>query len=220
MRIAGVFTLFVFSPFWLSAQEDTPTFRTQATSAFVWGNDGVSGAISSRIKDPLTGNEVLKLRYAGIEVTSRMGFEKPRREQPWEFIAYTTTVVNSTQKKQSVKYGGITVDGRIVSPLAISDSKRRQKNENSVEIARLYCFSSGFLSHEHFFAANEQPPELVVEPQSSLTVSTIVKDPRHYPILCSVEGCLPKGIIRHSVQVGGHDYIFVWPGRSLADCGR
>jgi hypothetical protein len=149
-----------------------------------------------------------------------MGFEKPRREQPWEFIAYTTTIANSTTKRLSVKFGGITVDGRIVSPLSISDARRRRKNEDSVEITRLYCFSSGFLSHEKFFTVNELSTELTVEPQSSLKVSSIVKDPRHYPILCSVDGCLPKGIIRHSVQVGGHDYIFVWPGRSMVDCGR
>jgi hypothetical protein len=186
----------------------------------VWGNDAVSGAISSRVKDPLTGNEMLRLRYAGVEVTSRMGFEKPHREQPWEFIAYTTTIANSTTKRVSVRFGGITVDGSIVPPLPISNPAHRRKNEESVDIARLYCFSSGFLSHEKFFTVNEPSADLIVEPQSSLNVSTVVKDPRHYPILCSVDGCLPKGIIRHSVQVGSHDYIFVWPGRSVIDCGR
>lgn len=218
-RVVTVWALFLLCSF---AQEDAPTFKTQARSAFVWGEDGPSGAISSRLIDPLTGNEILKLRHAGIEISSRMGFEKLNREQSWEFIAYTSTIVNNTQERVSVKYGEITVDGRIVSPLSISDRhyRHRQNKKESVKIATLYCFSSGFLSQENFLTVDDQLSGLTVEPRSSLTVSSIFRDPRHYSILCSVDGCLPKGVIRYSIHVGAHDYIFVWPGRSLVECGR
>ena len=219
MRIARILVSLMLSSVCLFAQEDTPTFKTQATSAFVWGQDINSGAISSRVTDPLTGTETLKLRYAGVEVSSRMGFEKLQREQSWEYIAYSTTIVNNTDGAVSVKYGAITVDGRIVSPLAAS-TKSKQNTANSFETARLYCFSSGFLSHENFFALKEQTPGLTVQPRRSLTVSSVVRDPRHYSILCSTNGCLPKGMIRYSIQVGGHDYVFIWPGRSLFNCGR
>ena len=220
MRIAGLFVSLIFSSVSLLAQQDIPTFKTQAKSAFVWGEDTTSGAISSRVTDPLTRSETLKLRYAGVEVSSRMGFEKLQREQSWEYIAYSTTIVNNTDAGVAVKYGEITVDGRIVSPLVASGTKSRQKTANTFEMERSYCFSSGFLSHENVLTAREQSPGLIVEPQRSLTVSSVVRDPRHYSILCSTNGCLPKGIIRYSIQVGAHDYVFIWPGRFLFNCGR
>jgi hypothetical protein len=155
-----------------------------------------------------------------------MGFEKLRPEQAQEFIGYTTTVVNNTETALSVEYGGITVDGHVVSPLIVAPAgeiignKQEKKDANVVEIRGLYCFSSGFLYDRSFLPANEQSLGLTVEPQHSLTVSTVIRDPRHYPILCSTEGCLPKGTIRYAIRVGSHDYVFVWPGRSIANCGK
>ena len=220
MRITNALLFLSFSSLYIFSQAGIPILKTEARSACVWGNDASSGAISSRVTDPLTGTETFKLRYAGVEVSSRMGFEKLQREQTWEYIAYSTTIVNNTDVKVAVKYGQMTVDGRIVSPLAVSDTRHRQKNENSFAIASLYCFSSGFLSHENVLTVKEQSPELTVEPQKSLTVSSVVRDPRPYPILCSTDGCLPKGMIRYSIQVGAHEYVFIWPGRSLFNCGR
>ena len=220
MRIAGIFLPLILSSVCLLAQEDIPTFKTQARSAFVWGEDTTSGAISSRVTDPLTRSETLKLRYAGVEVSSRMGFEKLQREQSWEYIAYSTTIVNNTDAGVAVKYGEITVNGRIVSPLVASGTKSRQNTANTFEMESLYCFSSGFLSHENVFTVREQSPGLIVQPQRSLTVSSVVRDPRHNSMLCSTDGCLPKGMFRYSIQVGAHDYVFIWPGRSLFNCGR
>jgi hypothetical protein len=58
------------------AQEDTQTFKVEATNAFVWGEDHGSGAVSSSVQDPITGNTIRKLKHRGIEVSSRAGFER------------------------------------------------------------------------------------------------------------------------------------------------
>lgn len=224
VKVLTLITLVVTLPAF--GQGDVVTFRTEARNTFVWGSDAAGGAISSTIRDPLTGSEVLKLRHAGIEVSSRMGFEKLRSEDVGELIAYTTTIVNSTHAKVFVEYGGVAVDGHIVLPLFTISAgkqltkKQLQANANIVDVRKLYCFASGFLSSENFFPANQPSLELTVDPQRSLTVSSVIRDPRHYPIRCSVEGCLPTGTVRYSIRVGGHDYIFSWPGRSLVNCGR
>lgn len=208
------------------AQGDITTFKTESTGVFVWGRDSPAGALSSTIQDPLTGAEILKMKYAGIEVSSRMGFEKLRPEDVGEVIAGSTTVVNNTQTTISVKYGGITVDGHIVFPLfTVHDRKQLSKKQlkadrNIIESGKLFCFTSGFLSSDNFFPTKPPSLELTVDPQRSLAVSSVIRDPRHYPIRCSMAGCLPKGTIRYSIRVGSHDYIFNWPGQSLVNCGR
>lgn len=227
MKIAGILVLWslAFSP-GAFAQEEAPTFKMEVRSAFVWGEDVPGGAVSWTAQDPLTGVGIPKLRYAGVEVSSRMGFEKIRSEQVQEFIAYTTTIANSTNTTLSVEYLGMTVDGHAVPPLSIirvskaSDLKRSKNLPNIVEIEKLYCFRSGFLSDTSFLPTNGQPSGLTVAPQHSLTVSSVIRDPRHYPILCSTEGCLPKGTIRYGIRVGSHDFVFIWPGRSIANCGK
>ena len=227
MKIAGILALWSLA-FTLGAfaQEEQPTFKMEVKSAFVWGEDVPGGAVSWTAQDPLTGAGILKLKYAGVEVSSRMGFEKTRSEQVQEFIAYTTTVVNSTHTALSVEYGGMTIDGHLVPPLSIIPATKAlnlmpsKNHSNIVEIERLYCFRSGFLSDASFLPTNDQPSGLTVAPQHSLTVSSVIRDPRHYPILCSTEGCLPKGTIRYAIRVGSRDYVFVWPGRSIANCGR
>jgi len=207
------------------AQDELATFKTEAKSAFVWGEDAPSGAISSRIKDPLSGSETLKLKYGDIEVSSRIGFENPRKEQVAEVIGYTTTIVNNTAQKLSIQYREITVDGHIVQPLSISSGQRVRKRQThtdpgTIAIGTLYCFSSGFLSLEKLLPMNNETSVLTVAPQRSLTVSSVIRDPRHYPLLCSVEGCFPKGTVRYSIQIAGHDYIFIWPGTWIASCGK
>ena len=208
------------------AQAQLTTFKTEARSAFVWGEDAPGGAVSWTIPDPLTGHEVLKLSYAGVEVSSRMGFEKLRKEQVGELIAYTTTIVNNTHAKLAVDYGGITVDGHIVLPLSLlpeskhAKGKRVNTTAETVVSGALYCFKSGFLLGEHFLPQPQPSLRLSVEPQTFLTVSSVIKDPRPYPMRCSIAGCFPTGTIRYSIRVGGHDYIFTWPGRSIAYCGR
>jgi hypothetical protein len=226
MRIVAIllFSLvFTFSAF---AQEDEVTFKMEVRSAFVWGEDVPGGAVSWTVQDPLTRSSIRKLKHAGVELSSRVGFEKLRSEQVQELIAYTTTVVNNTDAPLSVEYSGITIDGHSISPLSILpssrslDHKRVKTNPNTVELGKLYCFKSGFLSEDHLLTPSQRSPTLVVEPRTSLTVSNVIRDPRYYPILCSTDGCLPKGTIRYAIRVGGHEYVFVWPGRLVVNCGK
>lgn len=207
-------------------QSDVPTFKAEVRSAFVWGEDVPAGAVSSTIKDPLTGTEILKLKHKDVEINSRMGFEKIRPEDVSEFIAYSATIVNNTQTELTIEQGGITVDGHLVSPLLVHASikgtkkKHPDKGTDVIDIQQLHCFDSGTLSSEKFFSQQQPSSAVIVEPQKSLTVSGVIKDPRHYPLLCSADGCFPKGMVRYSIRVGGHDYIFSWDGRSIANCGR
>ena len=57
------------------AQDDLPVFKTEATSAFVWGEDSLRGAVSSSVLDPVTGNAIHRLNHGGVEVSSKAGFE-------------------------------------------------------------------------------------------------------------------------------------------------
>ncbi|HTS08043.1 MAG TPA: hypothetical protein VMP68_20910 [Candidatus Eisenbacteria bacterium] len=207
-------------------QAELPTFKAEVRSTFVWGEDAPAGAISSTVKDPLTGTEILKLKHNDVEINSQMGFEKVRPEDVAEFIAYSTTIINNTQTELTVEQRGIAVDGHLVTPLLVNSStkgtkKRSKEAASTVDVRNLHCFSSRSLSSENFFSLQQQPSSaIIVEPQSSLTVSGVIKDPRHYPLLCTAEGCSPKGTIRYSVRVGGHEYVFSWNGRLLRNCGR
>jgi len=215
--------VFMFSVF---AQEDESTFRVEVRSAFVWGEDVPGGAVSWSVQDPLTGSSIRKLKHAGVELSSRMGFEKLPSEQLHELIAYTTTVANNTDTPLSVEYAGTTIDGHSVPPLSIIPAsksrhhKRFKANGNAVGLEELYCFRSGFLSEDHFLMQSERSSTLVVDPRSSLTVSSVSRDPRYYPILCSTDGCLPKGTIRYAIRVGCHDYVFTWSSRMVVNCGK
>lgn len=207
------------------AQDEIATFKTEAKSAFVWGQDAPSGAVSWRVKNPLSGSETLKIRYGGIEVSSRIGFEKPHKERMEEVIGYTTTIVNNTAQTMSVQAGEITVDGHIVQPLSISSGQRERKettktDPGTIAIRTLYCFSSGFLPLEKVLPMNNEASALTVDPQHSLTVSSVIRDPGHYPMLCSVNGCFPKATVRYSIRISGHDFIFIWPGGWIASCGK
>jgi len=227
MRIAGLIPLLglacALSAF---AQEDAVSFKTEVRGAFVWGEDVPGGAISWTVQDPLTGTSIRKLGHAGVEVSSRMGFEKLRREQVQELVAYTTTIVNNTDTALPVEYGGVTIDGHTVPPLSVVraskslDRKRIKSNAKMVESGELYCFVSGFLSEEHFLTMDDRSSRIIVDPRSSVAVSSVIRDPRHDPILCSLDGCLPKGTVRYVIRVSGHDYVFIWPGRLIANCGK
>lgn len=208
----------------LFAQNDVDTFKVDVRNAFVWGDDTPGGAKSWSIKDPLTRTDIFKLSHGGVEVSSRMGFEKLYPQEPVELIAFTTTIANNTQAKLSVEAGGISVDGHLV-PLLFVDSRKSPKSKfnNRTEIVdsgNLYCFTSGFLSSENFFSRVGPQRTLLVDPRESLAVSSVIRDPRPYSMLCSVDGCFPKGSIRYAIRVGGHEYLFIWPGRSIHNCGK
>lgn len=219
-------TLFLTLTLALSAfaQSEGTTFRSEVRNTFIWGEDAPDGAESSSIKDPLTGSEILTLKHAGVEVTSRMGFQK-LDAQVGELLAYTSTIVNETSAALAVQNGGVAIDGRIVPQLTVVTShdhlkRQLQKRIDAIETSRLSCFSRGFLASDNFFPHLEGMLPLIVQPHTSLTVSSVIRDLRHYSLLCSVDGCFPKGTIRYSIRVGSHEYIFKWPGSSLANCGN
>ena len=208
-------------------QDGEPAIKSEVRSAFVWGEDFDSGAVSSTIQDPLTGNAIYRLSYAGIEVSSRMGFERVSTNEVGIFLNQTTTIVNSTASRLSVRYGGISVDGHAASPLWIVPpgkklNKTERKNKTDLaELAKMHCFTSGFLSSDNFFSGNALSQVLTVAPGASLTVSSVIRDPRSSrSVLCSVEGCYPTGTVRGYVRVNSQDYVFVWPGRSAVYCGK
>src|SRR2546429_8014667 len=68
---AVLLAVFAFTPCAVGQE-----IKTEVVSAFVWGEDSRSGAMSSTIEDPLTGHSIHKLRYGPIEMSSRIGFER------------------------------------------------------------------------------------------------------------------------------------------------
>ncbi|MFY9842718.1 MAG: hypothetical protein WA718_15810 [Terriglobales bacterium] len=207
----------------VSAQDDTPLFKAEVASAFVWDEDNRAGTGSSSVRDPVTGNTIHKLSHGGIEVSSRAGFETARADQEGELLSFTTTIVNNTESALSVRQGGASVEGRTTSLLPVVLSKkglRKKERRQAWELASMNCFSSGFLPHEVFFSPNTSSTVFTVTPKTALTVSFVVKDPRNYSVLCSVEGCFPKGTMRFSVTVDATDFVFIWQGRNMVYCGR
>jgi hypothetical protein len=204
-------------------QSDIPVLRTETASAFVWGEDNNPGTVSSSVRDPLTGNAIHKLRHGGVEISSQAGFEKIHSGQTGELLNFTATIANNTESALWVRQGGASVDGRIVLPLPVVHSTKglsKKKRTQVWELASMSCFSSGFLPNEVFLSPNVSSKVSAVAPKSALTVSFVVKDPRSYSVLCSMEGCYPKGTVRFSVTVNSTDFIFIWPGRSMVYCGR
>lgn len=210
-----------------SEQEREPVIRVEALSAFVWGEDSASGAISSSVQDPLTGKVMHKLSYSGIEVTVRMGFETIGPDYAGSLLNFTTTIVNSTATIVSVRYGGIRVDEHVVSPLLLAvpgkkpNKPGRQSKSTPADLQKMSCFVTGFLSAENYFSAETASRVLSVTPRNAIAVSTIVRDPRNsHSLQCSVGGCYPKGTMRYYIRVDDHDYVFVEPGRSAIYCGK
>jgi hypothetical protein len=205
------------------AQNDVPTFRTEATNAFVWGEDNSSGAVSSTIQDPVTGHAIHKLNHAGLEVSSRAGFERVGSGEAGELLSFATTIINTTESEVSVRLGGASVEGQVALPLSVVQTKKgldKRKRKQVWELASMHCFSSGFLPKEKFFSPIASSTAFTVTPNQALTVSFVVRDPRYASVLCSVEGCYPKGTMRFAVTVNATDFVFVWPGRIMAYCGR
>ncbi|MFZ0522075.1 MAG: carboxypeptidase-like regulatory domain-containing protein [Candidatus Acidiferrales bacterium] len=208
-------------------QDEAPIIKSEVMSAFVWGEDAPSGAISSTIQDPLSGNTIHALSYNGIEVSSRMGFERVGAGEVGIFLNYTATIVNGTDSTLSVRYGGISVDGRAASPFWVVpldkklSKKERQSKPDAVEVEKIRCITSGFLSSDNLFSANTSSHVFTIAPRSALTVSSVIRDPRNYhSVRCSVGGCYPTGTMRYYLNVGNQNYVFVWPGRSAVYCGK
>jgi hypothetical protein len=96
----------------------------------------------------------------------------------------------------------------------------KKERDQVRELASMNCFTNGFLPSGAFLPQSVTSKPLAVNPKAALTVSFVTKDPRYYPILCSVEGCYPKGTIRFFVTVNATDFIFIYLGRAMIDCGR
>lgn len=226
MKSAFMFILVVFAVVPALLGQDAEPIKVETIRVFVWGQDSSAGAISSTIEDPLTGNAVRKLSYGGVEVSSRLGFERIAAEQSGIFLNYTTTIVNDTPAPISVQYGGISVDGHPapllpLNPGALYRDQKRKGEPNAAPLEEMSCFSSGFLSHDHVFSESSASQALTVASHGALTVSTVIRDPRRYhSVLCSVEGCYPTGTVRYYLTVGDRDYVFVWPGRAAVYCGK
>jgi hypothetical protein len=199
------------------------TFKTEPRSAFIWGADFSAGAVSSILKDPLTGYALHKLSYSGIEVSAQLGFERIGRSIAGDLLNYTTVISNGTDIDIPVRYGGCSIDGHTAPPLSVaivSKSKSKHDRKDVWELGKMQCFTSGFLPRENVFSNDVPSKVFMVGTKHALVVSAVVKDPRHYGIRCSVEGCYPTGTTRYYINVNGKDYIFVWNGRSAVDCGE
>ena len=204
------------------AQNEGPTFKVTTTSAFVWGDNSPESATSSVIWDPRTGDSIHRLSHAGIEVSSRIGYERVSSSQEGKLLNYTTTIANNTNADLSVEYGGASVDGHVALPLSVALpakglSKRDQKNVWALN--KMSCFKNGFASTESFFSADTSKI-FTVRSKTSLTISSVTKDPRSSPLLCSMDGCQVTGTIRYYITVNRRDYVFVWPGRAVVYCGE
>jgi hypothetical protein len=222
LALAATFAALVF-PSFAFAQDDLPTFRVEAASAFVWGEDNGSGAVSSIIQDPVTGNAIHKMSHAGVEVSSRAGFENIGSGAAGELLNFTTTIVNNTESALSVHHGGVRVDGHAALPLAVAPTHKglnKRERKQVWELRKMFCYSSGFLAADNFFSPGAASKVFTVAPKTALTVSFVTQDPRNYPFRCSMEGCYPTGTMRFHVTVNTTDYVFVWPGRSSVKCGK
>jgi hypothetical protein len=212
-----VFTLSMF------AQNDTPAFRVEARSALVWDKDLPESTTSSIVWDPLTGNEIHKLRSAGVEVSSRIGYERVSSSEVGKLLHYTTTIANHTDSDVSVNYGGASVDGHVATPLWVAltnkGSKKRDR-KNVWELSKMHCFKTGFASTKNFFSAHDLSETFTVRPQTAMTISSVTKDPRDYSVRCSLDGCQVTGTVRYYITVNGKDYVFIWPGKSVVYCGE
>lgn len=217
--VALAFVLSTLSTF---AQDDIPTFKVEAKSALVWDKDVPASVTSSIIWDPLTGDEIHKLSSGGIEVSSRIGFERIRSGEAGKLLNYTTTITNKTDSDVSVQYGGASVDGRTAMPLWVATTNeglKKRDRKNVWELSKMHCFKTGFASSVNFFSAHAPSKTFTVRAQTAMTISSVSKDPRWYSVQCSLDGCHVTGTIRYYITVNHKDYVFVWPGHSVVYCG-
>jgi hypothetical protein len=220
LKLVGMALSFAMSTF---AQNKTPTFKVNTTSALVWDNAFPNNPSVSTVWDPLTGREIHKLSSGGVEVSSIVGYEKVALTKAGSFLNYTTTIANNTDSDVSVQYGGASVDGHAAPLLWVAPTNRGFKKRDRKEIwelCKMYCFETGFSSNKNYFSAHELSKIFKLRPRTALTISSVTMDPGHASLLCSVDGCHIKGTIRYYITVNRKDYVFVWPGRSVVYCGK
>jgi hypothetical protein len=206
-------------------QSDVPVVKVDVRSAFVWGQDSIGGAVSSTVRDPLTGGLFPKLTYRGIGLGVRIGYEHVREGQAGIVLEFSATVINNSGAEISARYGGTIIDGKPVGlSMVIADNQVHELARTAESIAvlssRMYCFMSGFLPGETFATAATSSMTAEISSGTGFTLSYVVRDPRASAVLCSLHGCHPKGEIRSYLLVDGRDYVFVVPGSSIPYCGR
>jgi hypothetical protein len=203
------------------AQNDNiPTFKTATRSALVWDENGPENPAASTIRDPLTGNDIHRLSYAGIEVSSNVGYEKASRSEAERRISYLTVVANNTGSDVIVQYGGANVDGRsapLFSESTGNDTKKKERTDAS-ESGETHCFRGG--STLSVFSIRTSTQTFTIRPKTAVAVLFATKDPRDTALLCSMDGCHMTGTLRYSITVNHRDYVFVWPGHSIVYCGK
>ena len=204
------------------SQDEIPVFRTQAASAFVWGQNNISGTVSTSIQDPLNGNVIHAISYDGITVSSRAAFQRSKLGQAGELLSFSTTIANHRESKLSVRQGRATVDGLNMFPLPALPLKRPTRGERDQvhQLVGTSCLSNESLPDEIVLASEASSNTFTVVPGKGLTISLITKDPRYYSILCSADGCYPKRAIRFYVTVNSMDFVFIWPGREMSYCEK
>jgi hypothetical protein len=148
-----VLAIVAFAPCVLG-QDGMPMIKATVMSAFVWGEDSTSG---SRPTDRQCDT---RMSYAGIEVSSWIGFERVSTAEVGTFLNYTTTIVNSKDSTVSVRHGAITVDGHAASPLwVVLAGKKLNKKERK----RWWSSGKSNASRADFFPATtsfRQTPHL------------------------------------------------------------
>lgn len=205
------------------AQSEPSPIKVEVASAYVWGEDVSNGAVSSTILDPVTGNAIHKLSHAGLEVSVQAGFEPVGSGMAGALLDFTATIVNNTRSEAVVSRAGASVDGHKALALSIVPGMKgiKKRDRRHVwELGKMYCSRNGFLARKDFFSTDNASEAFLIAADSSLTASFVAKDPRSYSLRCSVEGCYPTGTMRIYVTVNATDYVFVWPGRSMVDCGN
>jgi hypothetical protein len=203
-------------------QDELPTFKSEAVSAFVWGEHNDRDALSSRSFDPVTGHRLYTLSHGGVEVISLPGYETLGEGKAGALLSVATTIVNNTEAALAVRLGGASVDGHAAKPLPVvfaTTGLSKEQRKQVWQLQKMSCFTNGFLSGQ-FFSPDSQSQWFKIAPRNSLTVSFVTKDPRHYSLRCSKEGCLPTGTLRFSVTINTTDFVFVWPGQAAVYCGR
>jgi hypothetical protein len=214
------FFVFALSTF---AQNDMPTLKVEAKSALVWDKGFPESTASSVVWDPLTGNEIHKLSSAGIEASSRVGYERVGPGEAGELLNYTTIIANNTDSVLSVQYGGASVDGHVAMPLSVvltNKGLRKRDRKTLWDLTKMHCFNTGFASRENWFSADAPARTFTVRAQTAMTISWVSKDPRRYSVRCSLDGCHVTGTVRYYIRVNDRDYVFVWPGESVVYCGE
>ncbi len=199
------------------AQSETTTLRSITLSAVVW-DENLPTPASSEIIDPVTGASVRSLTHDGIEVHSQAAFRLFRSGRAGELLTFLVTVVNNTDSDAVLTQAGLVIDGSLSLELLPETSGTRSDDRPKVEGS--LCMEPNVLSGDTPLRPLTRMKPSNIAPRMASTFRFVAKDPRNYSLLCSPEGCYPKGVMRFYATLNSTDYVFVWKGQALVNCGR